>query len=398
MNEGDGTVSGVQTAALCWALTLAFPLVAYQAPPQSEARPQRVLGEVTAKTADSVTVKPDAGEIVTLTVDPSAKIQKVAPGETDLSKAQVISLEDISVGDRVRVRVNGTTAASVIVISRQDLAKKHEADRAEWQRRGTAGTVSSVDAGAGRIQLQTRSSEGPKTVVVEITPNTQFRRYAQDSVKFADAKSSSIGEIAKGDQVRVLGDREGESVKAEVVVFGTFRNIAGTVLSVDPNKNQIRIRNLDGNKPFVVEVQPDTTMKQLPERMAMFLARTREGGGPQGGMNRGDARPPDGAGPRGPMGGGAGGGPGGMRGPGMGGPGGPGRGDFSQMLERFPSFTLADLKPGDALVIASTAGSPDKATAITILSGVEPLLAAAPPGTTDRGPGGTWNFDINIIP
>ena len=87
-----------------------------------------------------------------------------------------------------------------------------------------------------------------------------------------------------------------------------------------------------------------------------------------------------------------GGGPG--AGPGRGGPGGPR--DFSQMLERMPALNLSELKAGDALIIASTAGSDTaKATAIAVVAGVEPLLTGP---AADRRLSGPWNFDINIMP
>ena len=53
--------------------------------------------------------------------------------------------------------------------------------------------------------------------------------------------------------------------------------------------------------------------------------------------------------------------------------------DFQQMLNRMPVVTLADLHKGDAVLIVATEGSrSDGGTAITLLSGVEPILQAAP--------------------
>jgi hypothetical protein len=53
--------------------------------------------------------------------------------------------------------------------------------------------------------------------------------------------------------------------------------------------------------------------------------------------------------------------------------------DFNQMLSRMPSVSLADLKKGDAVLIVATEGAADRpSTAITLLSGVEPILRSAP--------------------
>jgi hypothetical protein len=56
--------------------------------------------------------------------------------------------------------------------------------------------------------------------------------------------------------------------------------------------------------------------------------------------------------------------------------------DFAQMLNRMPVTTLADLHKGDAVLIVTTEGSASGGgTAITLLSGVEPILQAAPSGS-----------------
>jgi hypothetical protein len=55
------------------------------------------------------------------------------------------------------------------------------------------------------------------------------------------------------------------------------------------------------------------------------------------------------------------------------------------MLSRMPTATLADLnlQKGDAVIILATEGTPSSPhTAITLLSGVEPILQAAPGGSS----------------
>jgi hypothetical protein len=57
--------------------------------------------------------------------------------------------------------------------------------------------------------------------------------------------------------------------------------------------------------------------------------------------------------------------------------------DLSQMLSRLPTQTISDLKVGDAVMIVASqpeAGSPN-VSAVTLLSGVEPILAATPSGS-----------------
>ncbi|MGB7560949.1 MAG: hypothetical protein WBL99_05715, partial [Candidatus Acidiferrales bacterium] len=58
-----------------------------------------------------------------------------------------------------------------------------------------------------------------------------------------------------------------------------------------------------------------------------------------------------------------------------------GRADLQQMLNRLPPAKLADLQKGEAVMIVSTQGAvAGEVTAITLLGGVEPILAAAPQG------------------
>jgi hypothetical protein len=54
--------------------------------------------------------------------------------------------------------------------------------------------------------------------------------------------------------------------------------------------------------------------------------------------------------------------------------------DLAQMISRLPTGSLASLKTGDALMIVASQGQTGAVTAITMLSGVEPILAASPTG------------------
>ena len=68
--------------------------------------------------------------------------------------------------------------------------------------------------------------------------------------------------------------------------------------------------------------------------------------------------------------------------------------NLSQALENMPAITLNDLKRGEPIVIFSSEGaSPSEVTAIYILTGVEPILAAQPRGGGDVNLG-TWNLSL----
>jgi hypothetical protein len=208
-----------------------------------------------------------------------------------------------------------------------------------------------VDTSTNAFSLKS----GQKTLVVKPSAKAEFRRYAPDSVKFSDALPSSLAEIKVGDQVRVLGDKssDGTSIAAERIVSGSFRQIAATISSVNAAAGEIVVKDLATKKTLTVRVNSDSTMRKLPPQMAASLARRYQPGAVAGRGGNGE--------------------------------------DTGQMLDHLPAMPLAELKPGDAIMLSSTAGSdPARVTAVMLLAGVEPLLAASPTATRDIMSG--WNL------
>ncbi len=125
----------------------------------------RQLGTVTAVAGNSLTLKTDAGQEVAVSVADGARILQLAPGSTDLKTAQTIALKDIAVGDRVLVSgkagdtAGAFSASRVILMKSSDIAQKHEMEQADWQKRGTGGIVSAVDAGYGYFDCHGRGEE-----------------------------------------------------------------------------------------------------------------------------------------------------------------------------------------------------------------------------------------------
>ena len=337
--------------------------------------------------ARRISLQTTTGEVA-VAVDAKAKVLRVAPGATNLTNAAAIELTDINVGDRLRARgrmaddQKSLAALEIVVISQSDIASKQAADRADWDRRGATGIVADVTATSFTINV--RTIEGVKPLVITPAPNAVIRRYTPDSVKFADAKPSTVSEIRKGDQVRARGNKtpDGAQMTADEIVSGQFKMIAGLVISVDPQENLVRINNIETKKPMTVKISTDSSLKKLQPMLAQAIANRLHGGTP-GGTPAGDLPPV--APPSAP---GAGAGPGGGRGPG--GFGGGRAGDLQSMIDRTPAIKISDLMTGDAIIISSTAGtSADQITAITLLAGVEPILTK--PGTREMSLG-DWNM------
>jgi hypothetical protein len=355
--------------------------------------------------AKRLALKTDAGPELTVELQATTTFVRVPPGEKDLKNATKIALSDVGVGDRILVRgkiaddQKSIPATAVIVMTKADITKKQAADRAEWQRRGVSGTITALNPSSREVTISTRTPEGRKPLTVTLQTNAELRRYAPDSVKFSDARPSTFDALKIGDEVRALGNKSEDNARyiAEELVSGTFRNIAGLVLTVSPTENVVRITDLGTKKPLLVEINGDSSLRRLPPMVAQMMALRLRGGG------MGSSRPggPNGPGPaavvsasgpgaRGPNGGAAGFGPGG----GMRGQNGPT--DMQQILERMPAVALSDLKAGDAIIVASTVGvDPAKVMAITLIAGVEPLLTAAPDGGQQMNLG-TWNFEMNM--
>jgi len=360
------------------AFLLAFSLVSpAMAVSQGQASaPARPIGTIKTISGNAIVLASDAGPVFNVTVQDGAKIVRIEPGAKDLKNAAPAQLQDLQAGDRVlvlgKVSEDGRSviATSVIVMKKADVASKQEHEREEWQRHAVGGLVSAVEPAAGTITISMQSFSGPKSVTIQVSKETIVRRYAPDSVKFDDAKPSSLNEIKPGDQVRARGARsaDGGQLAADEVVSGRFRNISGLITSVDASANTLTINDLISKKPVTVKVTPESQLRKLPPQLAQIIAMRLKNGAP----NSGNGSPPAAQ----PTGGQAGnGGPGG----GFGGRG--GGGDMQQMLSRIPPASLADVQKGDAVMIVSTEGiGSDGVTAITLLAGVEPILEASPNG------------------
>jgi hypothetical protein len=343
--------------------------------------PARHIGAIKAISGNVITLTPDSGPQINITVQATTRIVRIAPGEKTLKNATAVQLQDLQVGDRILVAgkasddAKAITAASIVVMKRSDVEARKEEDRQDWQKRGLGGLVKTVDPTAGTATISITGFGGAKTIVVHTSKDTVIRRYAPDSMKFDDAKSSSLQEIQPGDQLRARGNRsaDGTELTAEEIVTGSFRNVAGIVNSVDGSAGTVNVQDLLSKKLVQVRVTPESQLHQLPpefaQRIAMRLKAAMAGmtGAPPGlGASANAASNGGGAQP--------GGGGGGMRSGGA--------PDFQQMLSRMPAVALTDLHKGDAVMIVATQGTPSGgSSAITLLSGVEPILQAAPNGS-----------------
>lgn len=362
---------------------------------------KHAIGEV--KTIDAaakqITIKTDAGSTVTVGLSDKTTYKRLAPGETSLANAADITFADVGEGDRIMARgtvsedKKSVPALQIIVMTKGDLAKKQEAERSEWRRRGIVGVIAAIKPDTHEITITHRAMGGSQSVVLPVSDKTEMRRYAPDSIKFSDAKPSTFTELKVGDQLRALGDRTDDPLRfnPQKIVTGSFRTVGGVVTAVDPATGEIKINELEKKTPLTIVIKQDAVLRRFPPASEM--------GAMMGGFGRGPGGPGGAAGAPSAPGGGQsggqapasgqtqpaarpqGGGPGGPGG-GPGGPGGPGRGGFNinDMLERLPTISLADVKVGDTIIVSSTQGvDPSRLTAISLVAGADTLLAMLAP-------------------
>lgn len=332
--------------------------------------PNRALGEVKLidAAAKQITLKTDAASIVVVTLSDATGYMRVAPGETTLTNATKIAFGDVAEGDRVLAMGKTSddrktvAARTVIVMTKADIAKKQEAERAEWKRRGVLGIITALKPETKEITISSRTGAGPQSLIIPVSDKVEMRRYAPDSIKFADAKPASFDDLKVGDQLRALGERDtaGTAFTAEKVVTGSFKTVAGVVTAIDLATGEMKINDMQTKQPLTIVVKNDAVLRKFPaagEGGMMMMARPAGAGGGQA--------PPAGAG----AGAGQGAGPGGgMR---MGG----GGVNMQEMLERLPTIAIADVKVGDTIIVSSTKGAdPTRLTAISLISGADTLL------------------------
>ncbi|MBI2688291.1 MAG: hypothetical protein HYX27_18465 [Acidobacteria bacterium] len=314
----------------------------------------RVMGTITVADPGhrQLSLQTDQGELYAIKVLPEAKVQKIAPGQTNLSNAEAIELGTLTKGDRILARGQQDAAAKtmlagqVVVIPKQSIESRDAARQQEWKTSSLAGVVKTVNP----LTIQSR---GNTTWTVDPSANKTVHQYADDSSKFANAKAAQLSDLQPGDQVKVLGarDAEAKTVKASEIVFGRFTTLGGEIKSIDTANQTVTVYDLSTKKNVTIQVSRDARM-------------TRLSGSPGGGSSGFGPRGPT---PNGPQGGGP-------RGPGFAGGGaGP---DPSMLLERLPPAKFSDLQTGDAVVLTVGKASTSRPVALSLVAGLDFLLRA----------------------
>lgn len=375
-----------KTFILSVLLTLAF-VASSVVRAQDAIKPTVVVGEITDISPSKIVLKTKDGALDVVLSD-KTEYRRISPEKPSLATATPAVFSDIGAGDKVAVTgimasdKKSIPARTVNLMTKADIAGKQAKDQEQWKTRGITGRVAAINEQGKEITITSRGLAGETKTVLMPKADAKFRRYAPDSVNYNDSKTSSMVEIKVGDSIRALGDKsaDGANFQAEEIISGSFQTIAGTITAIDVAKNEITINNFQTKKEVKVAVGQNSVLKQFPAEMAQRMAGM-QGGGTSGIQPPTGTRPPRTEGQTGGQNP-----PNGAMRPG----GGRGAGGIDEMLDRFPTISINDLKVGEMIAFSSTknstaaAPSPDRVTAIKLLSGVEPFLKT-PQATTGGG-------------
>jgi hypothetical protein len=279
------------------------------------------------------------------------------PGEKTKDRYIKIRPTDFGVGDSVyargRISEDQKTlpAREFYVMSKGEISDKRDREREAWRTRGIAGTITALKPEANEITIDARTAEGPKPIVIAANAGTKYRRYAPSSVRFSDAKSGSFADLVIGDQVRALGTKSSDGARftPDEIVSGSFQTLTGTISEIDAGKNELKLSDQTSHQSFTVVVKKDSTLRRLTPELLAALTQA-----PQGKPAEANTAAPAASGPARTA------------------------GDLQEMFDQLPTFTLSELKVGDAILVSSTkSGDAMRVTAIALVSGVGPLLQSA---------------------
>jgi hypothetical protein len=339
-------------------------------------------------------VKPDKADQTAVKFDDKTQFLRLAAGETDTKKATRAVAGDVSVGDRVIARLregeDGKPAVFLYFSKQAELAQRKEKTAEEWKS-GVSGLADSVDQAAKKIVIIVRGAGPAKSVALDVSSNIlDVTRFSPETGK---NEPSTLASIRPGDQVTVIGQKNADmtAIKVDAITSGFYKTLPVQIKSIDTTAGLIMAMDLASKKPITISIGPDSVLKKLDDATAQQLARRlnptiqAEGRGGRGGRGGGggDAAPVaiPGAVPDGAAGGRGGRGAGGGR-----------PLDLAKVVDQAPVITLADLKPNEPIVVAGAATDDlSKMRALKLISGVDPILRAAPQNGSDPL-AGNWSL------
>jgi hypothetical protein len=379
-------------------------ITAKQETERAEWRKRGVVGVVSAVNAESkeITIQtrtPEGPKPVIINASaPAAKLTRYAPDSIKFADRKPAEIGEIKVGDQLRAKGDKS----------EDGARFTPEEVVTGTFRTEVGTVKSVDAAKNEIVIE--SAQDKKLLTVVVRPDSVLKQFQLPPEVAAMMGGGGGGMMGGGggaqagapaaggggpQRVVVQGGPEGQGNRP-IGKEGLIQTLKSGVKSPDVvqliSQRGVRFKpTADDEKELRDAGATDEVIKAVKENFKQVMVEGA-GGPAVAGQGRGAG------------------------GQGQGGPGGGGgrrmmMGDMvQQMLERMPTVTLAELKPGTMILVSSTAGAdPTRVTAIQLVSNIEPVLqmmaamnARRTGGSTGTGPapalggGGGASFGFGI--
>ena len=241
---------------------------------------QSIIGNITAidQPSGKATVRTDDKKDIKVTIIQKAVFLQIKSNEKTLENAEKISLSQVRAGARVLARglysENGAfNAQMIVVVSDEEITGDGNNQNAP-----IAGTVIAIDPAKKQIKARIVSQTGVKEIILDniSAEKTGFYRYANDSLKFNNSVASSFDKIKVGDQFKSTGKMSDDSAVffPKTIVFGTFRTIGGKITSIDLNKREFTIEDIQTKKIVKIAISDETLLKILSEEKADELINT----------------------------------------------------------------------------------------------------------------------------
>ena len=242
---------------------------------------QSVVGELMAidRAAGKATVKTGDGKEVNFEIDKKAVFLRIKPNEKNLENAAKISLSDVTKNSKILAR--GLIWIVYFLCFKTSLSfkmKKETSGGENSQKDNIAGTITAIDPAKKQIKARIVSQTGVIEIILDniSSEETSFYRYANDSLKFNNSVASSFDKIKVGDQFKSTGKMSNDSAVffPKTMVFGTFRTIGGKITSIDLNKREFTIEDIQTKKIVKIAISDETLLKILSEEKADELLNT----------------------------------------------------------------------------------------------------------------------------
>jgi hypothetical protein len=375
-------------------------ITAKQETERAEWRKRGVVGVVSAVNAESkeITIQtrtPEGPKPVIINASgTAAKLTRYAPDSIKFADRKPAEIAEIKVGDQLRAKGDKS----------EDGARFTPEEVVTGTFRTEVGTVKSVDAAKNEIVIE--SAQDKKLLTVVVRPDSVLKQFQLPPEVAAMMGGGGGGMMGGGGGGQAGAPAAGGGGPQRVVVQGGPEGQGnrpfgkeGLIQALKSGAKSADVVQLVSQRGVRFKATADDE-KELRDAGATdeVIKAVRENFKP--GMVEGAGGPAV-ATAQGPGAGGQGQGGGGRR---------MMMGDMvQQMLERMPTVTLAELKPGTMILVSSTAGAdPTRVTAIQLVSNIEPVLqmmaamnARRTGGSTGTGPapalgGGGASFGFGI--